>query len=186
MSGKWKKELLGRFLNGLEVWKDEDFLPEAASKDHRSIFQSVYKKYFTQICESDVYKYKFRYIETVNLVEAEHREFFMNVKVDNITLRTLWESFRIHAYRGTDEKNVVLRCQRKIAGIIGLEMGSIWGGYLGSEVTVVEFAADIVPIMDANSRAKEIDAAGIDKVIAEKERDKILGVHMISPNDSTS
>ncbi|KAM3337487.1 hypothetical protein P3S68_031812 [Capsicum galapagoense] len=160
MSGKWKKELLGRFLNGLEVWKDEDFLPEAASKDHRSIFQSVYKKYFTQICESDgfdisiypghakaavyipyldfeneldllkdlaehaiqeynlkeenVYKYKFRYIETVNLVEAEHREFFMNVKVDNITLRTPWESFRIHANRGTDEKNVVLRCQRKM------------------------------------------------------------------------
>ncbi|CAA6663640.1 unnamed protein product [Spirodela intermedia] len=34
------------------------------------------------------------------------------------------------------------------AGYIGLEMGSVWGR-LGSEVTVVEFAADIVPSMDS-------------------------------------
>ncbi|KAG0475060.1 hypothetical protein HPP92_014746 [Vanilla planifolia] len=37
------------------------------------------------------------------------------------------------------------------AGYIGLEMGSVWGR-LGSEVTVVEFAADIVPTMDGEVR----------------------------------
>ncbi|XWS08451.1 hypothetical protein CRYUN_Cryun40dG0003600 [Craigia yunnanensis] len=37
------------------------------------------------------------------------------------------------------------------AGYIGLEMGSVWGR-LGSEVTVVEFALDIVPTMDAEVR----------------------------------
>ncbi|KAG9451005.1 hypothetical protein H6P81_010970 [Aristolochia fimbriata] len=37
------------------------------------------------------------------------------------------------------------------AGYIGLEMGSVWGR-LGSEVTVVEFAPDIVPSMDAEVR----------------------------------
>ncbi|KAH6795242.1 mitochondrial lipoamide dehydrogenase 1 [Perilla frutescens var. hirtella] len=37
------------------------------------------------------------------------------------------------------------------AGYIGLEMGSVWGR-LGSEVTVVEFAADIVPSMDGEVR----------------------------------
>ncbi|XP_051129241.1 dihydrolipoyl dehydrogenase 1, mitochondrial-like [Andrographis paniculata] len=37
------------------------------------------------------------------------------------------------------------------AGYIGLEMGSVWGR-LGSEVTVVEFAADIVPSMDGEIR----------------------------------
>ncbi|KAL9829055.1 putative oxidoreductase [Arabidopsis thaliana] len=37
------------------------------------------------------------------------------------------------------------------AGYIGLEMGSVWGR-LGSEVTVVEFAADIVPAMDGEIR----------------------------------
>ncbi|CAA7400128.1 unnamed protein product [Spirodela intermedia] len=37
------------------------------------------------------------------------------------------------------------------AGYIGLEMGSVWGR-LGSEVTVVEFAADIVPSMDSEVR----------------------------------
>lgn len=37
------------------------------------------------------------------------------------------------------------------AGYIGLEMGSVWGR-LGSEVTVVEFAPDIVPTMDAEIR----------------------------------
>ncbi|KAJ1687623.1 hypothetical protein LUZ63_019013 [Rhynchospora breviuscula] len=37
------------------------------------------------------------------------------------------------------------------AGYIGLEMGSVWGR-LGSEVTVVEFAPDIVPTMDAEVR----------------------------------
>nr|KJB28785.1 hypothetical protein B456_005G069400 [Gossypium raimondii] len=37
------------------------------------------------------------------------------------------------------------------AGYIGLEMGSVWGR-LGSEVTVVEFAPDIVPSMDAEIR----------------------------------
>jgi len=37
------------------------------------------------------------------------------------------------------------------AGYIGLEMGSVWGR-LGSEVTVVEFAPDIVPTMDSEVR----------------------------------
>lgn len=37
------------------------------------------------------------------------------------------------------------------AGYIGLEMGSVWGR-LGSEVTVVEFAGDIVPSMDGEIR----------------------------------
>ncbi|XP_078446569.1 lipoamide dehydrogenase 2 [Wolffia australiana] len=37
------------------------------------------------------------------------------------------------------------------AGYIGLEMGSVWGR-LGAEVTVVEFAPDIVPSMDAEVR----------------------------------
>lgn len=37
------------------------------------------------------------------------------------------------------------------AGYIGLEMGSVWGR-LGSEVTVVEFAPDIVPTMDGEVR----------------------------------
>ncbi|GAB2222168.1 hypothetical protein Droror1_Dr00013371 [Drosera rotundifolia] len=37
------------------------------------------------------------------------------------------------------------------AGYIGLEMGSVWGR-LGSEVTVVEFASDIVPTMDSEVR----------------------------------
>lgn len=37
------------------------------------------------------------------------------------------------------------------AGYIGLEMGSVWGR-LGSEVTVVEFAPDIVPSMDGEIR----------------------------------
>ncbi|XP_020686374.1 dihydrolipoyl dehydrogenase 1, mitochondrial [Dendrobium catenatum] len=37
------------------------------------------------------------------------------------------------------------------AGYIGLEMGSVWGR-LGSEVTVVEFAPEIVPTMDAEIR----------------------------------
>ncbi|KAF8394723.1 hypothetical protein HHK36_020940 [Tetracentron sinense] len=37
------------------------------------------------------------------------------------------------------------------AGYIGLEMGSVWCR-LGSEVTVVEFAPDIVPTMDAEIR----------------------------------
>ncbi|XP_020599695.1 dihydrolipoyl dehydrogenase 1, mitochondrial-like, partial [Phalaenopsis equestris] len=37
------------------------------------------------------------------------------------------------------------------AGYIGLEMGSVWGR-LGSEVTVVEFAPDIVPTMDSEIR----------------------------------
>ncbi|PHT82244.1 Leghemoglobin reductase [Capsicum annuum] len=37
------------------------------------------------------------------------------------------------------------------AGYIGLEMGSVWGR-LGSQVTVVEFASDIVPTMDGEVR----------------------------------
>lgn len=37
------------------------------------------------------------------------------------------------------------------AGYIGLEMGSVWGR-LGSEVTVVEFASEIVPSMDGEVR----------------------------------
>ena len=36
-------------------------------------------------------------------------------------------------------------------GVIGLELGSVWGR-LGAEVTVVEFAKDICPPMDAQVR----------------------------------
>jgi len=36
-------------------------------------------------------------------------------------------------------------------GYIGLEMGSVWGR-LGSKITVVEFAGNIVPTMDGDVR----------------------------------
>ncbi|KAF3651202.1 putative BTB/POZ domain-containing protein NPY2-like [Capsicum annuum] len=64
--------------------------------------------------EENVYKYKFMFIETVNFIVAGHREFFMNVRVNNLTLRTPVEMFRIRAYRGIDGKNVVVLCQRKM------------------------------------------------------------------------
>ncbi|XP_024985112.1 dihydrolipoyl dehydrogenase, mitochondrial-like isoform X1 [Cynara cardunculus var. scolymus] len=43
------------------------------------------------------------------------------------------------------------------AGYIGLEMGSVWAR-LGSEVTVVEFAPDIVPSMDAGGDQSILEA----------------------------
>ncbi|KAM3289221.1 hypothetical protein P3S67_017508 [Capsicum chacoense] len=43
--------------------------------------------------EENVYKYKFMFIETVNFIVAGHREFFMNVRVNNLTLHTPVEMF---------------------------------------------------------------------------------------------
>ncbi|PSR97866.1 Dihydrolipoyl dehydrogenase [Actinidia chinensis var. chinensis] len=46
------------------------------------------------------------------------------------------------------------------AGYIGLEMGSVWGR-LGTEVTVVEFAPDIVPTMDSELTRFATNVSGV-------------------------
>ncbi|KAL3356401.1 hypothetical protein AABB24_017205 [Solanum stoloniferum] len=63
--------------------------------------------------ETNVYKYKVNYVETVNFILAECCEFFMTVKVSNLTLRTPIETFQIHAYKGPHEENVVRLCRKK-------------------------------------------------------------------------
>ncbi|KAI4335039.1 hypothetical protein L6164_013723 [Bauhinia variegata] len=60
------------------------------------------------------------------------------------------------------------------AGYIGLEMGSVWGR-LGSEVTVVEFAPDIVPTMDSEVR-KQFQRALEKRGMKFKLKTKVVGV----------
>ncbi|XP_022935745.1 dihydrolipoyl dehydrogenase 1, mitochondrial [Cucurbita moschata] len=60
------------------------------------------------------------------------------------------------------------------AGYIGLEMGSVWGR-IGSEVTVVEFAADIVPSMDAEVR-KQFQRSLEKQGMKFKLKTKVVGV----------
>ncbi|KAK9139101.1 hypothetical protein Scep_008782 [Stephania cephalantha] len=60
------------------------------------------------------------------------------------------------------------------AGYIGLEMGSVWGR-LGSEVTVVEFAPDIVPSMDGEIRKqfqRSLEKQGVKFML----KTKVVGV----------
>ncbi|XP_059297023.1 uncharacterized protein LOC132050031 [Lycium ferocissimum] len=64
--------------------------------------------------ETSVYKYKVAYLEKVNFILAECREFFMTVKVINQTLLTPLETFQIHAYKGQPEENVVRLCRKKM------------------------------------------------------------------------
>lgn len=61
-----------------------------------------------------VYKYEVLYVEKVNFILAECREFFMTVKVKNVTLRSPKETFQIHAYKGPDGENIVRLCRRKL------------------------------------------------------------------------
>lgn len=60
------------------------------------------------------------------------------------------------------------------AGYIGLEMGSVWGR-LGSEVTVVEFAPDIVPTMDGEVR-KQFQRSLEKQGMKFKLKTKVVGV----------
>lgn len=60
------------------------------------------------------------------------------------------------------------------AGYIGLEMGSVWGR-LGSEVTVVEFASDIVPTMDSEVR-KQFQRSLEKQGMKFKLKTKVVGV----------
>ncbi|GAB4825615.1 dihydrolipoamide dehydrogenase precursor [Ancistrocladus abbreviatus] len=60
------------------------------------------------------------------------------------------------------------------AGYIGLEMGSVWGR-LGSEVTVVEFAPDIVPTMDGEVR-KQFQRSLEKNGMKFKLKTKVVGV----------
>ncbi|KAJ6816732.1 dihydrolipoyl dehydrogenase 1, mitochondrial-like [Iris pallida] len=60
------------------------------------------------------------------------------------------------------------------AGYIGLEMGSVWGR-LGSEVTVVEFAPEIVPTMDSEVR-KQFQRMLEKQKMKFKLRTKVVGV----------
>ncbi|XP_009586931.1 uncharacterized protein [Nicotiana tomentosiformis] len=64
--------------------------------------------------ETNVYKYEVLYVEKVNFILAECREFFMTVKVKNVTLRSPKETFQIHAYKGPDGENIVRLCRRKL------------------------------------------------------------------------
>ncbi|XP_009596586.1 uncharacterized protein [Nicotiana tomentosiformis] len=64
--------------------------------------------------ETNVYKYEVLYVEKVNFILAECREFFMTVKVKNLTLRSPKETFQIHAYKGPDGENIVCLCRRKL------------------------------------------------------------------------
>ncbi|XP_006342550.1 uncharacterized protein [Solanum tuberosum] len=61
----------------------------------------------------DGFEYKAEYVEKVNFIMAECREFFITVKVRNLTLRTPLVTFQIHAYKGPNEENVVRLCRRK-------------------------------------------------------------------------
>uniref|UniRef100_M0ZJW9 Cystatin domain-containing protein n=1 Tax=Solanum tuberosum TaxID=4113 RepID=M0ZJW9_SOLTU len=47
--------------------------------------------------ESILYKYKFLKIEKLNLRLTGYMEYFMTVKVKNLTLATVYETFQIHA-----------------------------------------------------------------------------------------
>jgi len=60
------------------------------------------------------------------------------------------------------------------AGYIGLEMGSVWGR-LGSEITVVEFASDIVPTMDGEVR-KQFQRSLEKQGMKFKLQTKVVGV----------
>ncbi|XP_009795064.1 uncharacterized protein LOC107801028 [Nicotiana tabacum] len=64
--------------------------------------------------ETSVYKYEVLCIEKVNFIWAECREFFLTVKVNNLTLRTPLETFQIHAYKGPHEENIVRLCRQKV------------------------------------------------------------------------
>ncbi|CAO2838388.1 unnamed protein product [Amaranthus hypochondriacus] len=60
------------------------------------------------------------------------------------------------------------------AGYIGLEMGSVWGR-IGSEVTVVEFAPEIVPTMDGEVR-KQFQRSLEKQGMKFKLKTKVVGV----------
>ncbi|XP_060171346.1 uncharacterized protein LOC132602534 isoform X3 [Lycium barbarum] len=68
--------------------------------------------------EIDDYKYEVESVEKVNFILAECREFFMTVKVKNLTLRTPVETFQIHAYKGPDFENVVRTCRKKLFEVL--------------------------------------------------------------------
>ncbi|PKA52698.1 Dihydrolipoyl dehydrogenase 1, mitochondrial [Apostasia shenzhenica] len=63
------------------------------------------------------------------------------------------------------------------AGYIGLEMGSVWGR-LGSEVTVVEFAPDIVPTMDGEVRKQ------FQRMLEKQKMKFILKTKVVNVEDS--
>ncbi|XP_019258522.1 PREDICTED: uncharacterized protein LOC109236760 [Nicotiana attenuata] len=64
--------------------------------------------------KTSVYKYKVIKIETVNFMLSRYREFFMTVKVENLTLRTPWATFRIRARKGFHGEKIVSFCRPKV------------------------------------------------------------------------
>lgn len=54
------------------------------------------------------------YDKIVNFILVECREFFMTIKVKNLTLRTPIETFQIHTYKGPHEENIVRLCRKKM------------------------------------------------------------------------
>ncbi|MCD7453359.1 hypothetical protein HAX54_020657 [Datura stramonium] len=89
----------------LDFEKEADMLMELAN---HAIDQDYNNR------ETSVYKYKVSYIENVNFFLAECREFFMTVKVINLTLSSAIETFQIHAYKGPHEENIVRLCRKKM------------------------------------------------------------------------
>lgn len=50
----WNRELPQKYLANENLWNDDDFIPKAASKEHRDLFRKIYARYFRQIVQTDV------------------------------------------------------------------------------------------------------------------------------------
>ncbi|XP_060174553.1 uncharacterized protein LOC132605413 isoform X2 [Lycium barbarum] len=72
--------------------------------------------------ECNVFKYKVLKIQKVNLMVTSYYEYWMTVKVLNLTLGTPIETFQIHAGKHcrNDDAKVIYCCQPKEEAVVGL------------------------------------------------------------------
>ncbi|KAF3629891.1 Leghemoglobin reductase [Capsicum annuum] len=136
--------------------------------------------------ESNFYKYELLKIEKANQRQTGYTEFFMTVKVRNVTLATVVETFQIHAaYQGTLSKEV-LSCLPKGGaeedGIAWLEVITGKEGHVDYDM-VLGVVYTHPEVAYFGKTEEQVKALRVDyHVIAEKESDEILGVYVMSPN----
>ncbi|KAM3360527.1 hypothetical protein P3S68_020239 [Capsicum galapagoense] len=103
---------LGASVSGYDFKKDHDLMMELANR--------AIEEYNEREC--NVFKYKVIKIEKVNLAVTDFFDYWMTVRVLNLTLATPIETFQIHAGKKCldDDVKFICCCQPKEEPVVGL------------------------------------------------------------------
>ncbi|KAL3375417.1 hypothetical protein AABB24_006748 [Solanum stoloniferum] len=96
--------------------------PMGAVEEYTDHYVPIWLHYISQLRQTHVFKYKVLKIEKVNFTVTDYFDYWMTVKVRNLTLVTPIETFQIHAGKRCRDGGgkAIYCCQPKGEAVVGL------------------------------------------------------------------